>query len=102
MEEIADKENTLSNNKQAGNFEEKLKQNYDALGKVRITFRTEVAIPNSSKIELFMNGHQKLWELKLKMADFTKLNIFFYINQSFMPALDSRIGDLAQCYGRYD
>lgn len=36
------------------------------------------------------------------MADFTKLNVFFYINQSFMPALDSRLGDLAQCYGRYD
>lgn len=80
-----------------------MKQSYDALGRVRVTFRTEgMAIPNSNKIELFFSGHQKLWEVKARMGEFTKHNIFFYINQSFMPALDSRVGDLAQCYGRYD
>jgi len=26
----------------------------------------------------------------------------FYLKESFMPSLDSRIGDLAQCYARYD
>lgn len=69
---------------------------------MRVTFRTEVAIANASKIELFFAGHQKLWEVKARMGEFTKLNVFFYINQSFMPALDARVGDLAQCYGRYD
>jgi hypothetical protein len=79
-----------------------LKQNYETLGKVRVTFRSEIAISNASKIELFFSGHQKLWEVKAKMADLTKLATYFYINQSFMPSLDARIGDLAQCYGRYD
>ena len=36
------------------------------------------------------------------MTDYTNLNTFFYINQSFMPSLDARLGDLAQCYGKYD
>lgn len=49
-------------------LEGKLKRSYDALGRVRVTFRTEVAIPNASKIELFFAGHQKLWEVKARMG----------------------------------
>ena len=26
----------------------------------------------------------------------------FYLKDSFMPSLNSKIGDLAQCYARYD
>jgi len=71
--------------------------------KVRVTFRTEgVGIANASKYEFFFNPSQKLMEFKLKMSEVTKQNLFFYLNQSFMPALDSRLGDLGQCYGRYD
>ncbi len=38
MEESANKENSVEN--KLSSFEEKLKTNYDSLGKVRITFRT--------------------------------------------------------------
>ena len=73
------------------------------MDKVRVTFRTEgVGIANSNKYEFFFEPDQKLLEFKLKMAEITKQNLFFYLNQSFMPSLDSRLGDLGQCYGRYD
>lgn len=68
-----------------------------------MTFRTEgVGIANSSKYEFFFEPNQKLLDFKIKMSEITKQNLFFYLNQSFMPALDSKLGDLGQCYGRYD
>lgn len=32
----------------------------------------------------------------------SKRNFMFYLKDSFMPSLNSKIGDLAQCYARYD
>ena len=73
------------------------------MGKVRVTFRTEgVGIANANKYEFFFEAKQKVLDFKLKMQEITKQNLYFYLNQSFMPSLDSRLGDLGQCYGRYD
>jgi len=30
------------------------------------------------------------------------MDIFFYINKSFMPSVNDAIGDLGQSYGLYD
>ena len=71
--------------------------------KVRVTFRTEgVGIANSSKYEFIFKADQKLLDFKLKMSEIANQNLYFYLNQSFMPSLDSKLGDLGQCYGRYD
>jgi hypothetical protein len=32
----------------------------------------------------------------------SKINFIFYLKDAFMPSLSSKIGDLAQAYGRYD
>lgn len=76
---------------------------YGRMFKVRVTFRTEgVGIANSSKYEFFFDAGQKLLDFKIKMAEITKEPLYFYLNQSFMPSLDSKLGDLGQCYGRFD
>lgn len=79
------------------------KRVYAKMDKVRVTFRPEgVGIANSSKYQFFFDPSQKLLDFKMKMTEIVKQNLYFYLNQSFMPSLDSRLGDLGQCYGRYD
>ena len=76
---------------------------YSKLGRVRGTFRREgVGIANSSKYEFMFEAGQRVLDFRIKMQEITKQSLYFYLNQSFMPSLDSRLGDLAQCYGRYD
>lgn len=40
--------------------------------------------------------------MKKKVDQLSKKNFLFYLKDSFMPSLDSKVGDLAQCYGRFD
>lgn len=42
----------------------------------------------------------KLMEVKKKIDEDTKKNFIFYLRESFIPSLDSRLGDIALCYGR--
>ncbi len=80
-----------------------IKQNYEKLGKIKVMFTfLQVFIKNSDKIVLEYNGDVKLIEIKKYIDDLTKRNFVFFLRQSFMPSLDSCIGDLAFCYGRFD
>jgi hypothetical protein len=82
---------------------ELVKKNYEKLGKIKVMFTfLQVFIKNSDKIILDYDGHVKLLEIKKYIDDLTKRNFVFFLRQSFMPSLDSSIGDLAFCYGRYD
>lgn len=70
---------------------------------MRVTFNVEgISIANSNKIEYFFAPSQKMMEVRKKWAELTKEAVYFYINKSFMPSLDSALGDLAQSYGNYD
>jgi hypothetical protein len=42
----------------------------------------------------------KLLEVKKRLDEETKKNFIFYLRESFIPSLDSKIGDIALCYGR--
>lgn len=49
-----------------------------------------------------MPPQTKLWEIKKKIDEATKNNFIFFLRESFIPSLDSTIGDIAWCYGRKD
>lgn len=55
-----------------------------------------------NNLQLILPAQTKLFEVKQKIDEMSKRNFMFYLKESFMPSLDSRIGDLAQCYARYD
>jgi hypothetical protein len=42
----------------------------------------------------------KLLEAKKRLDEETKKNFIFYLRESFIPSLDTKIGDIALCYGR--
>ena len=39
-------------------------------------------------------------EVKRRIDESTKNNFLFFLRESFIPSLDSKIGDMALCYGR--
>lgn len=55
-----------------------------------------------NKLQLNLPADTKLLEVKKKLDQLSKKNFLFYLKESFMPSLDSKVGDLAQCYGRYE
>lgn len=68
---------------------------------IRITFRfLHIFIQGGEKIEYLMAPDAKLMEVKKRLDQETKKNFIFYLRESFIPSLDSRVGDIAFCYGR--
>ena len=49
-----------------------------------------------------MPAQTRLLDVKRKIDEVSNKNFNFYLKDSFMPSLNSKIGDLAQCYARYD
>jgi hypothetical protein len=41
-----------------------------------------------------------LLEIKKRIDELTKKNFIFFLRESFIPSLDSKVGDIALCYGR--
>jgi hypothetical protein len=81
---------------------EKLNANlYRNVKSVKITFRfLHIFIHGSEKIEYIMAPSAPLLEVKKRLDEETKKNFVFYLRESFIPSLDSKVGDVAICYGR--
>lgn len=80
-----------------------MKNNYVLMGQIRVTYKFEaIAFPQSDKIEMFFAADDKLLEVKNRLDKLLGHNFYFFLNQSFMPSFDAKIGDLAKCYGRMD
>jgi hypothetical protein len=54
------------------------------------------------KMQLVLPAQTSLLEIKKKLDEISGKNFLLYLRNSFMPSLSSKVGDLAQCYGRYE
>lgn len=67
------------------------------LKQVRITFN--VLFTAVKKQEYMFPPTAKLLEVKVRLDSDTTKKFNFYLRESFMPSLGSRVGDIALCYG---
>ena len=81
--------------------EKVVNQAYEPLGNIKINFRfLHVFLKEAEKTELHLPANTALIEVKKQIDGLTKKNFIFFLRESFIPSLDSKIGDLALCYGR--
>lgn len=68
-----------------------------------MTFKLQqVFIKKLENFELVLPPETKMLEVKRTIDEISKKNFNIYVKDSFMPNLNTKIGDLAQCYARYD
>ena len=57
-------------------------------------------IKEGDKLVYIVDPKTKLIEIKKRLDEATKKNFIFFLRESFIPSLDSRVGDIGICYGR--